>query len=141
MYNSELKTIIYFGNFSKNQEDVFKRELINFAQSIVDSVPVLFNSDFNYDGVIINNVIDIRTREQISHEYRHGKQEMASPQILTPYLTKLLGMVFTHNNCTQKRRQKRNCYNGTHGISYPMAHGMSEERQEKTQHYCRYRHT
>lgn len=62
VYDNELKFLIYFGNFSNNQEDIFKRQLINFAQSIVDSVPVLFNKDFHYDGVIINNVIDYGTR-------------------------------------------------------------------------------
>ena len=62
IYNYELKTLIYFGSSSRNREDIFKRELINFAQSIVDSVPVLFNAGFNYDGVIINNVIDYATK-------------------------------------------------------------------------------
>lgn len=58
VYNNQLKKLIYFGNFSNNKEGKFKRELINFAQNIIDSVPVLSNEDFNYDGVIINNVID-----------------------------------------------------------------------------------
>lgn len=58
VYNNELQTLIYFGNSSLHEEDTFKRELINFAQSIVDSVPILFNADFDYDGVVINNVID-----------------------------------------------------------------------------------
>ena len=62
VYNNELQTLIYFGNSSLHKEDIFKRELINFAQSIVDSVPILFNADFYYDGVIINNVIDYGAR-------------------------------------------------------------------------------
>lgn len=62
VYNNELQTLIYFGNSSLHEEDIFKRELINFAQSIVDSVPILFNADFDYDGVVINNVIDYGAR-------------------------------------------------------------------------------
>lgn len=62
VYNNELQTLIYFGNSSLHEEDTFKRELINFAQSIVDSVPILFNADFDYDGVVINNVIDYGAR-------------------------------------------------------------------------------
>ena len=69
MYNNELQTLIYFGNSSLHEEDIFKRELINFAQSIVDSVPIVFNADFDYDGVIINNVLDYgsRVENQDSH--------------------------------------------------------------------------
>jgi hypothetical protein len=62
VYNNELQILIYFGNSSLHEEDIFKRELINFAQSIVDSVPILFNADFDYDGVVINNVIDYGAR-------------------------------------------------------------------------------